>query len=195
MNKHIIAEIALGFAIFICVIWIAVNQYHKAVDNAIAEQTAQILAKSQKDKDEALKARDIQYRTDLQALNDKYDHLQKMTPQQIVIKAPEYIPGLQGKPPITIVGPETQNVPVGSAIVPPEDIQPLATAILDGEKCKLDFGKCQGDLKDWQVKYDLKDQESAQWEKAAKGGSWLGRLGKNAMKIGIGVGIGYMLHR
>lgn len=199
LNNHIKAEIGLGMAIVLCLVFIAWDQYHKSLANAVAEQTAEIKKQAQKQIDDSLSTRDRQYQQDRQDLEAKYEALRKMTPQQIVIKAPEYVPGLQGKPPLQIVGPETQGVPIGSAIVPPESIQPLAQAILDGQKCGLDLAKCQGDLKDWAGpggKFDLKDQEAKEWEKAAKGGSWLKRLGKNALKIGIGVGIGYAVaHR
>lgn len=198
MNKHVMAEIVLGAAIFTCVVFIAFDQYHKSLANAVAEQTAEIKKQAQQQIDQTLSARDRQYQQDRQDLEEKYQRLAKMTPQQIVIKAPEYVPALQGKPPITIVGPNeaTTTMPVGSAIVPPESVQPLAQAILDGQRCTLDLSKCQGDLTNWQQKYDLKDQEAAQWEKAARGGSWLKRLGKNVLKVGIGVGVGYAIaHR
>lgn len=185
-------EIGLGIAVGICVIFIGFEQYRKAVDNAVAEKTAQILKDSQDKVNQTLKERDSQYQQDLQGMEAKYKALAKLTPTQIVQKAPEYV---QIPKPIVISGPETSGVAIGSAIVPPEDIQPIASLILDGQKCGIDLKKCQGDLVDWQQKYDLKDQESAQWEKAAKGGSWLKRLGKNAIKIGIGAGIGYALHR
>lgn len=185
-------EIGLTAGFVLCLGFIGYGQYRKAVDNAVAEQTAEILKQSQDKANQALKERDSQYQQDLHTMEEKYKSLAKMTPQQIIQKAPQYV---SLPKPIIIAGPETTSVPVGSAIIPPEDVQPIAGLILDGQKCQLDLTKCKGDLGDWQQKYDLKSQESEQWEKAAKGGSWVKRLGKNALKIGIGVGIGYALRR
>jgi cell division protein FtsB len=193
MTLHTKAEIILGSALAVALLFIGYDQYRKAIDNAVAEKTAEILAKAQKEKDDSLSTRNAEYKTAIQDMQDRYDRLSKMTPQQIVIKAPEYVPGLQGKPPIQIVGPDTLPAPVGSAIIPPEDIQPLATAILDGKKCSLDLNKCQGDLRDWQGKYELKDQEAENWKKASKGGSWAKRFGSNVLKLGIGVAAGYAI--
>jgi hypothetical protein len=193
MTVHTKAEIALGSALLLAVLFIGVDQYHKAITNAVAEQAAELKRQAQKQIDDTLSQRDRQYQQDRLDLEQKYSALQKMTPQQIVIKAPEYVPGLQGKPPIQIVGPDTLPAPVGSAIIPPEDIQPLATAILDGKKCSLDLNKCQGDLRDWQGKYELKDQEAENWKKASKGGSWAKRFGSNVLKLGIGVAAGYAI--
>lgn len=196
MSNHVKAEIILGLAILICVVFIGWDQYNKAIGNAVAEQTAQIKKEAQRQIDDTLSARDKKYESDMAQMDEKYKMLAKMTPQQVVVKAPEYIPALVGKPPIQIVGPTTQPAPTGSAIIPPEDVQPIAQAILDGQKCTIDYTKCQGDLKDYQAKYDLKDQESQAWEKAAKGGSWMKRLGKNVLKVGAGVAVGYVLaHR
>jgi hypothetical protein len=193
MTKHLMAEVALGAALLFCLVFIGFDQYHKAVENARAEAKAETLAAAQKDTDAKLAERDKSYQVTLADYEQRYARLAKMTPQQVVQHAPEYVALPK---PIIIAGPETQGVQTGSAIVPPEDVQPLATSILDGAKCKVDLTKCTGDLNDWQHKYDLKDQESVQWERAAKGGSWLGRLGKNVFKVGIGVGIGYAIaHR
>lgn len=185
-------EVGLGIAVLILLSFIGWDQYHKAVANAKAEAKAEALQEAQKHTDEALLHRDQEYKATLADYEARYQRLAKMTPRQIVQKAPEYV---QVPKPIVIAGPETTTVPVGSAIVPPEDIQPVATAILDGAKCKVDLGKCSADLTDWQQKYDLKQQESDQWQKAGRGGSWLGRLGKNVLKVGAGVAVGYMLHR
>ena len=193
MSKHVMAEIALGAALLLCAIFIGFDQYHKAVATATAQARADALKDAQKDKDDALKSRDQEYRTTLADYEARYQRLAKMTPQQIIQKAPEYVAVPK---PIVIAGPETSGVALGSAIVPAEDIQPIATAILDGAKCKVDLTKCSADLTDWQGKYDLKDQESAQWEKAAKGGNWLQRFGKNVIKVSIGVAVGYAIaHR
>jgi hypothetical protein len=191
MTVHTKAEIALGSALLLAVLFIGVDQYHKAITNAVAEKTAEINAKLRSRRTIPCLPGRQEYQN--RHLEQKYSALQKMTPQQIVIKAPEYVPGLQGKPPIQIVGPDTLPAPVGSAIIPPEDIQPLATAILDGKKCSLDLNKCQGDLRDWQGKYELKDQEAENWKKASKGGSWAKRFGSNVLKLGIGVAAGYAI--
>lgn len=185
-------EVGLGIAVLLLAAFIGFDQYRKAVANARAEAKAEALQEAQKQTDAALLQRDREYKATLADYEARYQRLAKLTPQQIVEKAPEYV---QVPKPIIIAGPQTTDVPVGSAIVPPEDIQPLATTILDGAKCKVDLGKCTADLGDWQQKYDLKQQESDQWEKVAKGGSWLTRLGKNVLKVGAGVAVGYMLHR
>lgn len=185
-------ELGLGLAVLVLLCWIGWDQYHKALNEAVAEQTAQIKRQAQQQVDDALKQRDQEYKQDVANLQAKFDALRKLTPAQIVERAPQYVPVPK---PIVIAGPETTSVPVGSAIVPPEDVEPLAKVVLDGQRCHLDLNKCQGDLTSWQQKYDLKDQEAQSWEKAAKGGSWAKRLGNNMLKIGAGVAIGYVLHR
>lgn len=185
-------EVGLGIAVLLLAGFVGFDQLHKWKANLEAQMKAEALQEAQKQTDAALLQRDKEYKATLADYEARYQRLAKMTPREIVEKAPEYVAVPK---PIVIAGPETTTVPVGSAIVPSEDIQPVATAILDGAKCKVDFAKCSADLTDWQQKYDLKQQESEQWEKAAKGGSWLARLGKNAFKVGAGVAVGYMLHR
>lgn len=183
-------EVGLGIAVLILLSFIGWDQYHKVVANAKAEAKAEALQEAQKQTDATLLQRDKEYKATLADYEARYQRLAKMTPTQIVQKAPEYVAVPK---PIVIAGPETSGVAIGSAIVPPEDIQPIATAILDGAKCKVDFAKCSADLTDWQQKYDLKDQEAQSWEKASRGGNWLQRLGKNVMKVGIGAAIGYAI--
>jgi hypothetical protein len=78
---------------------------------------------------------------------------------------------------------------------PAADIKPIAQALLDGNKCSGDLAACSTRNQAWQEKYQVKSDEADQWQKAAKGGSVLKRVGKDILKIGAGVGIGYALSK
>jgi hypothetical protein len=192
MNNHIKAEIALGIALLVCVAFISWDQYHKALDNAVAQAKAQVLKDAQADKDAALKASQQKYETDTATLQDALKAAQKTNASMAAyvqqhVTLPQPLQVNTGQP-------YTVTLQTGDAVIPAIDADPLWQNYAAGEQCKLDIRKCQSDLVTWQQKYDLKTQESAQWEKAAKGGSWLKRFGQNAFKIGIGVGIGYAIH-
>lgn len=65
-------------------------------------------------------------------------------------------------------------------------------------KCAQDresLGKCSGDLKDETAKAAIEKKRADDWEKTAKGGSWIKRAATTALKIGIGFGVGYLAGR
>lgn len=166
-------------------------QKHDAV--LTANVKAQALEDAQAKLETALKARDEQYQKDSAVLHAQIDALSRVTPQQIVAKAPEH---LELPKPIIISSDNAPRVvPQGSAIVPDVDIKPIARAILEGEQCKLDRAKCQADLTDWQAKDKLHTQEAEQWKTVAKGGSVWKRVKKAAIYIGIGAAAGYVAAR
>lgn len=182
-------EIVGGCVLVALLLLVGFEQYRKAIDNAKAETRAEADKDAAAKIDSSLKARDEQYQQQVKALQYRYEMLAKLTPSQIVQRVPIYIP--EAKAPIQIVGPDTQPAKLGDAIVPQEDIKPIATAILDGEQCKLDRAKCQADLTDWTAKEKLQEDQTAQWKRAAKGGSVLKRAGKVVLYLGIGAAAGY----
>jgi hypothetical protein len=192
MNNHIKAEIALGLALLLCISVIGWDQYHKALDNAVAQARAQVLKDAQSDKDAALKASEDKYKSDTNNLQDALKVAQK-TNASMAAYVQQHV-ALPQPLQVNTGQPYTVTLQTGDAVIPAVDADPLWQNYAAGEQCKLDIRKCQSDLVTWQQKFDLKSQESAQWEKAAKGGSWLKRFGSNAFKIGIGVGIGYAIH-
>jgi hypothetical protein len=142
--------------------------------------------------DSSLKARDAQYTEQISALEAKYKALSSMSTQQVAARAQQYLSLPQ---PIVIKGPNTESVVDGTALIPQVDIKPIATAILDGEQCKLDRAKCQADLTDWQGKEKLQEDQTAQWKTAAKGGSVWERAKHDALIIGITGGFAYIAGR
>ena len=191
MNRTYL-EIFGGVVIVALLAFIGIDQFHKAVSNAVAQTVAQHDKEAQAKIDATLKDLETKDAERQKQYDAKLAALDKMTPQQIVQKVPDYVAVPK---PIIVAGPTTQTAQVGDAIVPQEDIKPLAQAILNGKQCSEDLTSCKVQVSQWQDKYNLKSNEAQQWEKAAKGGSWLKRLGSNALKVGIGVGIGYLAHR
>lgn len=186
-------EIIAGAVLFVLIALFAWQWHEKAVDNAKAEAKAEADRQATSKIDDTLKARDAQYQAQLKDIEARYQALARMTPTQIVEKVPQYIP--QAPEPVKIVTVDSPKPQVGDAIVPKADIQPIAQAILDGQKCKVDLGKCSADLGDWQQKFQLAQDQSAQWQKAAKGGSVIKRVGKIVLYVSIGAAAGYAAHR
>lgn len=193
MNNHVKAEIALGLALLLCACFIGWDQYHKALDNARAEVRAEVLKQSQAEKDAALKESAAQHKQETDQLQGALKDAQKSNASMAAyvqqhVSLPQPLQVNTGQP-------YTVTLHTGDAVIPAADANPLWQNYAEGEQCKLDIRQCKTDLETWQGKYSLKDQESQQWEKAAKGGSWLKRLGSNVLKISIGIGIGYAIHR
>lgn len=198
MNTRLKLEIA-GAAVVLLLALLALKQWN---DKQVEIQVADVIAQHDREADVKLDARlkqieqgDAQRQKDYQ---QKSATLEKSTPQQIVVKIPEYVP--MAKTPVTIVQPDSAAVKsgeakAGDALVPAADIKPIAQALLDGNKCSGDLASCKVTQQTWEDKYKAKSDEADQWQKAAKGGSIFKRVGKDILKIAIGVGVGYALHR
>lgn len=156
----------------------AVSQYRKSIEVAGVQGEARAMAKLQSEFDARLKSLEVADRERQKEYERKTEALEKLTAQQIVVKVPEYVP--QASKPIVIVGPETSKTELkpGDAIVPQEDIKPIAHALLDRDKCKGDLVSCSAKNVEWQKKYELKADESQKWERVARGGSAFGRAVK-----------------
>lgn len=61
------------------------------------------------------------------------------------------------------------------------------------DEVKGELAHCQADQVSLESSLKGAQEQAKVWEKAAKGGSWIRRLGKDAVKVGIGVGIGIAL--
>lgn len=186
------AEILAGI-VFLALAFLYAKEWLSKHDALIQAQT-QIQSDQQASQkiDAALKQRDEQYQKDIQAIQDAMRKLPSASSAQIAENAPKHI---DLPAPIIISDANTTKPSIGSAIVPAEDIKPLAQAVLDGEKCKLDLAKCTGDLGDWQRKYELADDEGKKWQQAAKGGSVWQRVKHDAVIIGITAGAAYVAGR
>jgi hypothetical protein len=156
---------------------------------------ATVIAQHDREADAKIDARLKQMDTADKQRQQDYDlktaALQKLTPQQIVVKLPTVVPAATA--PVTIL--PAGDPHAGDALVPSRDIKPIAQALLDGNKCSGDLAACSTRNQAWQEKYQVKSDEADQWQKAAKGGSVLKRVGKDILKIGAGVGIGYALSK
>jgi hypothetical protein len=182
-------EIAGGLVLLILIGLFVYEQNQKSVRNQVAEIVAQHDREADAKLDTRLKSLEQADEKRQQDYDSKSAALKKETPQQIVIKVPEYVPA--AKEPVTIL--PAGDPHAGDALVPAADIKPIAQALLDGNKCSGDLAACKLTQQTWQDKYATKSDEAAQWQKAAKGGSLLKRVGKDILKIGVGVGIGYAL--
>ncbi len=181
---------ALLLALMFLVGWEQLRQHDlnlTASAQAVSDQAAQGKI------DAALKVRDAQYQQQTDLMQQKYAALAKMTPAQVVQRVPIYIP--QASAPIQIVGPDTPPAKLGDAIVPQIDIKPIATAVLDGDQCKLDRAKCQADKTDLTEKLKLSADETAQWKQAAKGGSVWQRVKKDVVIIAVSGAVAYTVGR
>lgn len=191
-------EIAGGVILLALISYLAFNQYQKAVGNAVATQLAEHDRARDAQFDQQRKSLESQVEQLKKDYEQKTASLQKLTPQQIVVKLPDYVP--QATSPVQIVkstdaAATSGQAHAGDAIVPQADIKPIAQALLDGANCSKELSICKQDSGLLQQKYQTKADEAAQWQKAAKGGSVWKRLSKDVLKIAIGVGVGYAIHR
>lgn len=185
-------EIALGVLLVLALAWIGFDQYRKAVATAVAEERAKMAQQADQKVAAATKARDEEWQkvSDKQLAeiaNAKKDIASMIQYANQHTEAP--------KPIIHVGNPETVTLHTDDAVIPYQSAPAFFQAYADGQKClTTDLPKVKADLGDWQQRYSLKDQESKEWEKAAKGGSWLKRLGRDALKVSIGIAVGYALH-
>lgn len=179
-------EIVGGVILVALLCLVGYEQVQKMVQVRVAAITAQHDREADAKLDSKKKQMDDENAQRVKADAEKAANLQKMTPQQIVVKLPQYVP--QATEPVHVLTPEEiatynralANDPIqkaapqmksGDAIVPQADIKPIAQALLDGNKCSADLAYCNANQDIWQDKYKLKSDEAKQWESAAKGGS------------------------
>jgi hypothetical protein len=124
-------EIAGGIVIAVLLVLFGIEQYQKAVGAAVAEQVAQHDREADAKLDTRLKSLEQADEKRQQDYEAKSAALKKDTPQQIVVKLPEYVP--QATAPVQVLKADSPVVQqghaqVGDAIVPAADIKPIAQA-------------------------------------------------------------------
>lgn len=140
--------------------------------------------------------RDAAYRTELQSLDKKFSLA--ANPDQIALLLSQLMGGL--KQPIQIVTPPataaTPN-PQPVAQVPLVDAPQVKAYFAECETCKAERVKLQADAVDRAKQAELAQKqiealkgERDTWEKTAKGGTVLQRIGRAAKWLAIGAGAG-----
>jgi hypothetical protein len=84
----------------------------------------------------------------------------------------------------------TSNVPAAQAILPIEDLKPLYDFTLDCKACQAKLTAAQADLADERAKAAVLTRERDEAVRAAKGGSLLRRITRNAKWLAIGAAAG-----
>jgi len=84
----------------------------------------------------------------------------------------------------------TSNVPAAQAILPIEDLKPLYDFTLDCKACQAKLAAAQADLADERAKAAVLTRERDEAVRAAKGGSLLRRITRNAKWLAIGAAAG-----
>ena len=184
--------IAYG-VLLLAVGFIAWEQIDKAMLNWKAQESAKIQQQADKKIADAMKARDDQFQKDSaekdKTIADARKTIADMASYANSIVKPQ-------KPILVMSGPDTVTLHQGDSVIPYESAPQFFDAFAKGDKCvTLELPKCQADVKDWSDRYDTKQKEADDWKTAAKGGSFWHRLKNDAIKVGIGVGIGYALKR
>ena len=82
------------------------------------------------------------------------------------------------------------NAAATPAILPAEDLKPLYDFTLDCKACQAKLAAAQADLTDEQAKTTVLTRERDQAVRAAKGGSLLRRIARNAKWLAIGAAAG-----
>lgn len=193
MNKHIIAECLLGIALLTLLAAIAKSHFDGALDAAKVQAKVEARAEAQKDYDNQLKVVQVERDKDRIAYQNSLNALQHMKPQQIVTKVPEYVSGIPASSrPIAIWGPNVTPPQEGDAIVPADQIKPIAEQILKGNNCILsELPSCVKERDVWIQKYNLKVKDADDWEKLAKGSHFGRKLKRCGMLAGAGFAVGY----
>jgi len=194
MTNRTKLEVVIGAVTLLVLSFEVYDRIQHVIDNRVAAVTAQ----HDRDLDQKLNAKFKEVddlRTQIQHDYDaKSAALPKLTPQQIVVKLPEYVPN--ATQPVTVLKPTDAAVTsgqahVGDAIVPQQDIKPIAQALLDGQKCTKDLALCAQDTDTWKQKYDTKTDEAKQWETTAKGGGAGRRLKRCGILGGAAFGLSF----
>jgi hypothetical protein len=183
----------IGLLVIIAFVLTGVFQWHR---NTIAEAQAKTLHEQQEKYDQDMKQRDKDQKDRDSEYAKRIASITSMTPQQIVLKVPDYIS--KAPEPMKVLDSNSAAVKAGEAkvgdvVVPKADVAPVAEKIVEGKKCSEDLISCKSDIADWTGKFKTKEKESDDWKRAAKGGSLLHRVWTTTWKIGIGVGIGYAI--
>ena len=84
----------------------------------------------------------------------------------------------------------TSNVPAAQAILPIEDLKPLYDFALDCKACQAKLAAAEADLADERAKTAVLTRERDEAVRAAKGGSLLRRITRNAKWLAIGAAAG-----
>jgi hypothetical protein len=120
------------------------------------------------------------------------------TPAQIVREFPQQIPlpsPITLQPAARSAGEEpghpAKKTPVPTqAVIPGEDLKPLYDFTLNCKACQAKLAASQGDLADERAKTAVLTRERDQAVRAAKGGSLLRRITRNAKWLAIGAAAG-----
>jgi hypothetical protein len=111
-------------------------------------------------------------------------------PQQIPLPSPialQPAPRSEGEEP----GHPAKKTPVPTqAVIPGEDLKPLYDFTLDCKACQAKLAASQGDLTDERAKTAVLTRERDEAVRAAKGGSLLRRITRNAKWVAIGAAAG-----
>ena len=154
---------------------------------AVQGQAQSAIAALQKE----MAARDAQYQSALKTLDTKFSRA--ATPDQLA----QLVSQLMGlKQPIQVVTPAPSGSsvhPEPEARVPGSDFPQAKAYFEECEQCKADRAKLQADAADRQSQMDLAQKQIEalkadrdNWEKVAKGGSWMQRVAKGAKWLVLG---------
>jgi hypothetical protein len=118
------------------------------------------------------------------------DQIVREFPQQIPLPSPitlQPAPRSEGEEP----GHPAKKTPVPTqAVIPAEDLKPLYDFTLDCKVCQAKLAASQGDLADERAKTAVLTRERDEAVRAAKGGSLLRRITRNAKWLAIGAAAG-----
>lgn len=190
---HIAIECALGLAIVVMGMAFAYNYHQHALDAAKVEAKVEGRAEQQKQDDDNLK----QIQTAKAAGDARNEQLQKKlqeaTSQQVVSQAPQFVAGIPASSrPITIWQPGVTPPESGDAIVPADQIKPIAAQILAGNNCIVNsLPSCVKERDVWEHKFTLEQQTSSDWKTLAKGGGFGKKLKRCSIIGGVNFGFGY----
>jgi cytoskeletal protein RodZ len=150
------------------------------------------------DFDAKLKARDDAYKHDSRELADKFNGSMAQVLALISQRANLPVPLTETTPAPTKDNPNPSPI----INIPKADFSAAAKYAQDCEQCKLDRVKLQADAADRQKQAQLAQrqidslkQERDAAVKAAKGGTWIQRLGHNAKWLAIGAAAGAIAAR
>ena len=194
MNKHILAEVIGGGVILVLGAFIVYEKVSQHIEIVKTQERVEARQELQKNFDAKLSELQKQRAQNDAAFDAKVRALGKMSPAQVVLKAPEYVPNIPpSSRPIVLWQPGVTPPPSeGDAIVPADQIKPIGAQILAGSHCiNDDLPNCQKQVIDWKGKYDLRDKDAKDWETVAKGGTIWHKLKKCGIIAGIGFGVGY----
>jgi hypothetical protein len=86
--------------------------------------------------------------------------------------------------------PKSKAVVASQAVIPAADLKPLYDFSLDCRACQAKLAAAQADLTDERAKAAVLTRERDEAARAAKGGSLLRRIARNAKWLAIGAAVG-----